>query len=235
VGIKSGIKKVLRPGSIATHKAHRHVEGRLLEVAIMPIPKTSMLSSRFRYGAVAQLFHWLTVVLVGTAYVVSPGGREERIYSAAVDSARQTHETIGILVFALVLLRILWRLLEPAPELPPMAAWMKHSASATHVALYALLVAIPLTAIAGAWLEGHPLTIFAIGNVGPMLAQVHDLGQTLAYIHTTLGNVIIWLAGFHAAAALFHHFVLRDSVLTSMLPDWRRSAALGPTPGEIPQ
>jgi len=200
----------------------------------MSVPKTLMLSSRLRYGAVTQLFHWLTVVLVGTAYIVSPGGGEERIYSAASDFARQTHETIGILVFALVLLRILWRLFEPTPEPPLMARWMKYSASAAHLALYALLLAIPLTAIAGAWLEAHPLTIFGIGNVGPMLPQVHDLGQSIAYIHTILGNVIIWLAGFHAAAALFHHFILRDNILTSMLPVWRRSPALGLSAGEIP-
>jgi cytochrome b561 len=135
----------------------------------MLISRTSILSSRLRYGAVAQLFHWLTVVLVGTAYILSPGGREERVYSAAVDSARQTHETIGILVFVLLLLRILWRLFEPTPEPAPVAPWMKYSASAAHVALYALLVTIPLTAIAGAWLEAHPVTIFGIGNVGPML------------------------------------------------------------------
>jgi cytochrome b561 len=191
-----------------------------MSVANMPAKKVSMRSSRLRYGVMAQLFHWLTVVLVGTAYIVSPGGREERVYSAAFDSARQTHETIGIFVSALVLLRILWRLFEPTPEPAAMAPWMKYSASATHLALYALLLAIPLTAIAGAWLEAHSITIFGIGNVGPMLPQNHDLGQSLAYIHTILGNVIIWLAGFHAAAALFHHFVLRDNTLRSMLPDW---------------
>jgi cytochrome b561 len=192
-----------------------------MSVANMPAAKMSMRSSRFRYGIMAQLFHWLTVVLVGTAYIVSPGGREERVYSAAFDSARQTHETIGIFVFALVLLRILWRLFEPAPEPAPMAPWMTYSASAAHLALYALLLAIPLTAIAGAWLEAHPITIFGIGNVGPVLPQNHDLGQSIAYIHTILGNVIIWLAGVHAAAALFHHFVLRDNTLRSMLPDWK--------------
>jgi cytochrome b561 len=199
----------------------------------MSVSNTSMLSSRVRYGAVTQLFHWLTVVLVGTAYIVSPGGSEQRVYSAAFDSARQTHETFGILVFGLVLLRILWRLFEPAPEPPPMAPWMKYSASAAHLALYALLLAIPLTAIAGAWLEGHPLTIFGIPNVEPMLPPAHDLGQSIAYIHTILGNVIIWLAGFHAAAALFHHYVLRDRTLTSMLPDWMRLPALGPSTREI--
>jgi cytochrome b561 len=209
------------------------LEGWSLEFANMSVSKISMLSSRLRYGAVAQLFHWLTAVLVGTAYFVSPGGSEQRVYSSAFDSARQTHETIGIVVFALVLLRISWRLLEPTPEAAPMAPWMKYSAGAAHFALYALLLAIPLTAISGAWLEAHPLTIFAIGNVEPMLPSVHNLGQSIAYTHAILGNVIIWLAGFHAAAALFHHYVLRDNTLTSMLPDWKRLPALGPSAGEI--
>jgi cytochrome b561 len=199
----------------------------------MSVSKMSMRSSRLRYGVVTQLLHWLTVALVGTAYFVSPGGSEQRVYSAAFDTARQTHETIGILLFGLVLLRILWRLLEPTPEPPPMAPWMKLSASAAHLALYALLLAIPLTAIAGAWLENHPLTIFGIGNIGPMLSPVPGLGQSVAYIHTILGNVIIWLAGFHAAAALFHHYFLRDNILTSMLPDWIRLSPLRPTPGEV--
>ncbi|WP_342587451.1 cytochrome b/b6 domain-containing protein [Manganibacter manganicus] len=42
-------------------------------------------------------------------------------------------------------------------------------------------------------------------------------------IHTTLGNVILWLAGLHAAAALFHHYYLRDGILKSMLPRWQQS------------
>jgi cytochrome b561 len=189
-----------------------------------------LLSSRDRYGAVAQLFHWSTVILVAAAYLVSPGGREERVYSAASASFLQTHETIGMLLFALVLLRVLWRLREPSPEPAPMAPWMKYSASAAHAGLYALLVAIPLTAIAGAWLEAHSLTILGIGNVAPLLPQAHDLGQSIAYIHTILGNAIVWLAGLHAGAALFHHFVLRDNVLTSMLPERSRMAAAGPAP-----
>jgi len=201
----------------------------------MSVSMTSMRSSRLRYGAVTQLFHWLTVALVGTAYVVSPGGSETRAYSAAFDTARQTHETVGILLFGLVLLRILWRLCEPTPEAAPMAPWMKLSATAAHFALYALLLAIPLTAIAGAWLENHPLTIYGIGNIGPLLSPVPGLGQSVAYIHTILGNVIIWLAGFHAAAALFHHYFMRDNILTSMLPDWIRLPALRQSSGELPR
>jgi cytochrome b561 len=170
------------------------------------------------YGVVAQSFHWLTVLLVGTAYILSPGGSEERIYSAGLDTAREWHESVGLLLFALVMLRILWRLFHVTPEPIPMAIWMRTSATVVHWALYVLLLAIPLTAIAGAWVEAHPLTILGIGNIGPILAPAHDLGAWLASIHTVLGNVIIWLAGLHASAALFHHYVFRDGTLRSMLP-----------------
>jgi cytochrome b561 len=183
------------------------------------------MSLRLRYGPVAQGFHWLTVILVAMAYLVSPGGSEQRVYSIASDLTRHIHETTGILIFAIVLARLLWRTIDPAPEAPPMEPWMKYSAKLVHVALYALLIALPLTAIVGAWLEGHPLTLLGAGNLGPVLPQVHDVGQAVSYVHTILGNIIIWGAGFHGAAALFHHLVLRDNVLTSMLPDWRRAAA----------
>jgi cytochrome b561 len=134
------------------------------------------------------------------------------------------------MIFAIVLVRILWRLIDPSPEAPPLAPWMKYSAKTVQLALYALLIAIPLTAIVGAWLEGHPLTLLGVGNFGPMLPEARNVGQAVSYIHTLLGNVILWAAGLHGLAALFHHFVLRDNVLTSMLPDWRRTRASAEKP-----
>lgn len=185
---------------------------------------STAMSTRLRYGPVAQGFHWLTAILVAMAYLVSPGSSEQRVYSMASDLTRDIHETTGILIFAIVLARILWRTIDAAPEAPPMERWMKYSASLAHVALYALLIALPVTAVVGAWLEGHPLTLLGAGNLGPMLPQAHDVGQAVSYVHTILGNLIVWVAGLHAIAALFHHFVRRDNVLTSMLPDWPRAA-----------
>jgi cytochrome b561 len=186
---------------------------------------STAMSTRLRYGLVAQAFHWSTVVVVATAYLVGPGSSEQHVYSLASDFTRRMHETIGISIFAIVLARILWRMIDTAPEAAPMEPWMKYSAKLGHLALYALLIALPLTAVVGAWLEGHPLTLLGAGNFGPILPQAHVVGQAVSYVHTILGNVIIWAAGFHAVAALFHHFILRDNVLTSMLPDWRPAAA----------
>jgi cytochrome b561 len=177
-----------------------------------------LFSTRFRYGAVAQAFHWLTAILVVTAYFMGPGGSEQRVYSSAVDFTRQTHETLGVTVLALVLVKLLWRLIDTAPEDPPMKQWMRYSAKFIHVVLYGLLIATPVSAFVGAWLEGRPLALWGLGNIGPMLSPAHDFGLSVAALHTTLGNIILWVAGIHAVAALFHHFCLRDGVLLSMAP-----------------
>ena len=177
-----------------------------------------LLNTATRYGAVSQAFHWVTAALVGAAWFFGEGGPESRVYSAARASDLGWHETLGILVFAVVLARIVWRLYDRAPEDPPMAAWMDWSARAVHWLLYAMLVAIPATAILGAFLEGHPVTFLGIGSIGPLLPSAHDLGETITELHTTLGSLIVWIAGLHAAAALFHHFVMKDRVLMSMLP-----------------
>jgi cytochrome b561 len=171
-----------------------------------------------RYGAVTQTLHWLTAALVIAAYTLGPGGSEENVYSAARDVTRRTHETLGLCVALLTLLRLAWRAFDVTPDDPPMPALMRYAAKAMHVALYLLLLALPLTAISGAWLEGHPLTLLVIGDVAPLIGTAHGVGQTIATIHTYLGDTIVWLAGLHAAAGLFHHFFLRDRVLRSMLP-----------------
>jgi cytochrome b561 len=178
----------------------------------------SAASTLPRYGRAAQFLHWITAILVVTAFVFGPGGSEQRVYSVAKDFDRQLHETLGLTVFALTLIRLLWRAIDRPPDDPPMPRWMGISAKATHGILYVLLFALPLTAISGAWLEGHPLTLLTGIRIGPLLAESHGAGSAIASTHTWLGDAILWVAGAHAAAALYHHFVLRDGVLRSMLP-----------------
>ena len=178
------------------------------------------LSTRFRYGAVAQTFHWLTVVLVIAGFFLGPGGSEQRVYSLAKDADRQLHETLGLTVVTLAIIRLAWRAFDVSPDDPPMPPWMTLSARVLHAALYVLLFLLPITAISGAWLEGHPVTLLVGIEIPSALVLSHDTGATIASIHTWLGDAILWVAALHALAGLYHHFVLKDDVLESMLPPW---------------
>jgi cytochrome b561 len=179
-----------------------------------------MRPTELRYGSVAQLFHWLTAVIVLVAFIYGPGGSETRVYSSARDFDRQLHETLGIAVLTLAAVRLLWRLADERPDPSAMRRWMDVTSKMVQAALYLLMFALPLTAITGAWLEGHPLTLLGKVEIGPLLPRAHDTGASLATLHTWLGDAIMWLAGLHALAAIFHHVVLRDGVLLSMLPRW---------------
>jgi len=184
------------------------------------VKDNELSKARPRYGPVTQAFHWATAILVVLAYIYGPGGSEQRVYSTARNFDRQLHETLGVCVFMLAVMRVLWRLVEKRPDPPDVPRWMDIAAKVAQWALYVLLFALPATAIAGAWLERHPVTLLASIEVPPLVATSHDAGATIATIHTWLGDAILWLAGFHALAALYHHVVLKDGVLASMLPRW---------------
>lgn len=129
-----------------------------------------------RYSAPAQLLHWTTAFFVVAAYIVSVGGPETRVYSPVNDFDRSLHELIGLSVFALTLVRVCWRAFSSPPKSPGMPAWMELAAKLAHWAIYALLVVVPLTAILGAWFEGHTLTVLVLGNIQPWLPQSPQFG-----------------------------------------------------------
>jgi cytochrome b561 len=177
-------------------------------------------SQQTRYGAVAQTFHWITAIVVLVAFLYGPGGSEQQIYLPGRDFDRQLHESLGLCVFFLTIFRLLWRMFATPHIALPLPRWVEIASKTLQAALYLLLFAVPLTAISGAWLEGHSLTLLAGFKVASPIAMSHDLGVKIAGIHTWLGDAILWLAGAHALAAIFHRVVLKDGVLSSMLPRW---------------
>lgn len=173
-----------------------------------------------RYSTAEQVLHWATAILVLVAFLYGPGGSETRVYSAARDFDRRLHETLGLCVLLLTAIRVAWRSFDKRPDPPAVPKWMDAGAKFVQGLLWALLFAVPLTAITGAWLEAHPLTWLG-GDIGPWLPKSHAAGAKIARLHTWLGDTILWVAGFHALAAIYHHFILRDGVLRSMLPGRR--------------
>jgi len=176
-------------------------------------------NSAVRYSSLGQTLHWAMAVLILITFIYGPGGSEKHIYSAAREFDRQLHETLGLLIIVLTLLRVGWRAAATPPSEPPsIPHWMTITSKAVQLVVYILFFALPLTSITGAWLEGHPLTLLGNIQIAPLLAKSHETGKTIAEIHSWLGDAILWLAGLHTVAALYHHFILKDSVRASMLP-----------------
>lgn len=181
-----------------------------------------------RYDTLSQLLHWVTAVAVIVAFVLGPE-RFGRLMREGLDPATRldivVHESLGVLVFVLTLLRLVWVALRPAAPRFEMARWMHVLSRAAHGVLWLLLLALPTTALLALGSEGHPLTLLGGLRIDKMpaiadsaVAGWADWGE----VHGFLGDLMIWLAGAHAAAAIVHHLVLKDGVLRAMLPGGAR-------------
>jgi cytochrome b561 len=172
-----------------------------------------------RYSAATQVIHWVTALLVVAAFAYGPGGSERSAYRPSRDAQRLIHETLGMSVLILTLARIAWAHVDTRPG-HHLTGPLAIVAKVVQWLLYGLLVAVPCAAIAGAWLGGHPVELLGGLRFASPLVTDPALAELIATIHTKMGNIILWIAAIHASGAAYHHLVLKDQVLASMLPPW---------------
>jgi cytochrome b561 len=199
---------------------------------------TALRNTAQGWGWPAKLLHWVVAVLVvgmialGVVMVdvVQNLDLQYRLF--------QLHKSVGLTVLALMLLRIGWRLANPTPAEPgTMRPWEVTAARLTHWAFYALLVAMPVTGFLTAASSplGIPTVLFGVVPVPHPIGPDKEFSETLAFVHENLARVLLALLAVHVGAALRHHLLLRDEVLTRMLPEswrgrldrwrWRRAGA----------
>ena len=178
----------------------------------------SARTARTRYTAPAIALHWLIAVgLVGSFALglymsdlpLSP--TKLQLYA--------WHKWAGVTLFMLVWVRLAWRLGHRPPSLPArMPALLRSAVAAAHGLLYVLMLAIPVTGWLMSSAKGVPTVWFGVLPLPDLVARDTALGDLLALTHKTLNFTLLGLVVAHAAAALKHHFVDRDDVLTRMLP-----------------
>lgn len=175
------------------------------------------------YSAAAIALHWLTALLIvcgftlGLSMVDLPISRQKLQWYA-------WHKWLGITVFLLTCVRLAWRLGHPAPAPPAMPAWQVRAARITQVALYALLLAIPISGWLYSSATGVQVVYLGLIPLPDLLADDRPTAVVLLVVHQTLNFTLLALVCLHTAAALKHHFVDRDTVLDSMLPPTRRKS-----------
>ncbi len=172
-----------------------------------------------RYGAAAQIFHWLSALLVGIGWLLGQFG-DAFPKGPARETALFAHVSAGQIILALLLLRLAWRFVSPPPpdEPSPFGRTAEIAGKATHVLLYALLLAVVVTGVMTLFAGGKAMPLFGVAEIASPWAKDREFRHQMKEIHELAANSLIVLATIHAGAALAHYFVLRDRVLQRMLP-----------------
>lgn len=179
----------------------------------MPLRNTSSA-----YGTVTKTLHWASVLLVLAGWAIGTLG--DALPRDGRASALYVHILAGLLVLVVLALRLIWRQVDtpPTPEQVPPGTWALKLARLIHEALYVLLLLVPLSGIVVQFLRGDPLPIPGIGDIASPWLSNRATARAAKEVHEVLANVLFVTAAIHAAAALFHHWILRDRTLTRMLP-----------------
>lgn len=175
------------------------------------------------YTRTAIALHWLIALLIVGAFCVglymhdlplSP--QKLRIYS--------WHKWAGVSIFALVLVRLAWRLGHRPPALPAsMPDWQQALAHGLHGVLYLLMLAVPLSGWLMSSAKGFQTVWFGVLPLPDLVGKDQELGEMLEAAHRVLNFGFAALVLGHAAVAIKHHLIDRDDVLVRMLPFLHKS------------
>jgi len=178
----------------------------------------TLKNSSKTWGSLSIGLHWLTLVLilglmaVGLIMTDLPNGPQKiQIYAM--------HKSFGLTVLGLTVLRLLWRLFSTSPdEVENTPVWQSWVAKSTHVVLYFLLFAMPISG----WLynsaAGFPLKYFGLFKLPKLSNYDPQLKELAGDAHETFFYILALLMLMHAGAALKHHYLDKDNTLTRMLP-----------------
>jgi cytochrome b561 len=175
------------------------------------------MTNRLQYGTTAKLLHWLIMALLLVQYSI--GWLMPDIHRGMKPGNAMTlHISSGILILALIALRLFWRITHPvAPEssLPP---WQQLSSEGVHWLLYALVLATTITGWLFASFRGWSISFFFLTPL-PMLASDNAAaGKTIDGWHQAAGWALLVVIAIHVLAALAHIFIYRDRIMQRMLP-----------------
>lgn len=171
-----------------------------------------------RYNGFSIGVHWLTLALLVAVYAlielrgIYPKG------SAAHEAMKTWHFMLGLTVFGIVFVRLALRAMFRTPPIqPPLPAWQHYLAATMHLLLYAFLLGMPVLGWLTLSAQGKVIPFFGL-ELPALLGPDKALGHSLEDLHQTIGTLGYYLIGLHAAAALYHHYIVHDDALRRMLP-----------------
>ena len=190
---------------------------RSAEATRAPAGEDGTLRGAERYDGMTMTLHWLTAILVVTLFSLA------HIWSffphdGPTQITMQTaHVSLGVILAAVLVVRLIWRPLLGRRLAPVSTGVTELAAKGIHFVLYGLLATMVMAGLGKRWVRGHGVEFFGASIPSP-LALDPAWRPALNWTHHWGAWAIILFAGLHAAAALLHHYALRDNVLRRMLP-----------------
>jgi cytochrome b561 len=175
------------------------------------------------YSTGARHFHWWTVALVAIQVPVglymAYRGNVQNIWDGLTNTLYSSHKTLGLVILALVVARLIYRLVHGAPADEPTITWWQKAAShATHWSLYLLLIVVPIVGWLGVSLYGAR-EVFGLFTIPPLAPQNMEAYEPVRLAHRYLAYLTVALVAMHIGAAVVLHWLIRgDGVLARMLP-----------------
>ena len=175
-------------------------------------------NSPSRYGAISICLHWLVALTVFGLFGLGFWMVDLDYYSQWYKRAPDLHKSVGLTLFALMLIRLLWRRLSPMPPaLVSHSPATKLASKAAHLLLYLGLFVLMVSGYLISTADGRGIEVFGLFAVPASLTTIPDQEDVAGLVHEYLAWGLVILAGLHGLAALKHHFIDRDATLLRML------------------
>jgi cytochrome b561 len=175
-----------------------------------------------RYSTVAIVLHWLLGLSIFAMFAIGIY-MSDLPFSPLRLKLYNYHKWAGITFLILSVLRLLWRLVNRPPALPKaieqaMPEWQTKVYHATHYALYALFFAVPLIGWAYSSAAGFPIVLFGVLPLPDFMSVDKEFAKQIKELHELSAFALVGLALLHIGAALKHHFIDKDGLVSRMLP-----------------
>jgi cytochrome b561 len=170
------------------------------------------------YDSISKSIHWTMALLIPTDWVLAIV--REGFEQPTRGNMMFVHKSIGLLIVALLVLRIVWRLTHTAPatEKTPFEPWSTLAAKAGHGLLYLLMIGVPLGGIMASLTAGRSLPFFGLFEIASPLAQNKDLSKQIGEMHELFAHLLMLTVFGHAVVGIIHHVVFKDRTLMKMRP-----------------
>lgn len=175
-----------------------------------------------RYSAISVAMHWLMFLLMVAVYAcielreIYPKGSDPR------EALKMWHFMLGLCVLLLIWVRLFFIFRRQSPAIVPTPPrWQKVTAKVVHIALYVLMIGLPILGWLMLSAKGKVIPFFGL-ELPALMGKNKELGDLFKEIHETGGTIGYYLIGLHAVAGLFHHYFMRDNTLVRMLPRQRK-------------